>query len=417
MDHVFDAPAEAGQVSGAASDRDTASAAIVAPPGIAIRTVDPSVGELRRRLAHIQLADYIAYKRKQLRTSITLFLLTLLSTFLVGADFVPLHYLMTLFSRQYELFQGMVYYPRKFAEVVDESVVRGLMYAVPLMAILFFHEMGHFLQSRWNRIPASLPYFIPLPLPPLGTMGAVIFQGRGAATRRQMFDIAVCGPIAGLILTLPILWYGLSMSSWQPRPSRPMLEFGEPLLVQWMISFMHGPGKTGEEFMLTPIAFAGWVGVLITAMNLLPVGQLDGGHILYTLIGKRAHIVAMLIIAAGFIVMYKFEDYSFSLLLLLLLITGPRHPPTANDQEPLGLRRHVIGWLTLSFLIIGFTPQPIIISHSKEDGGRSPQERIRPNEDVARLPQHGTLDLSENLMLVDVLLLAVNVETFVAVPH
>ena len=377
------------------SVRDAAFAEFVVQPTASVRPPEPSVADLRRRLAHIQLTDYVAYKRKQLRTSVILFLLTLLSTFLVGSDFWPLHYLAAQLSPLYHSYLKDFILPavlrygageEMLERFVWEKVIEGMQYAVPLMAILFFHEMGHFLQSRWNRVPASLPYFIPMPIPPMGTMGAVIFQGRGVATRRQMFDIAVCGPIAGLVLTLPILWYGLSQSSYVPRPSTPSLEFGEPLLLQWMIALMHGPGTANQEFLLTPMAFAGWVGVLITAMNLLPVGQLDGGHILYTLIGKKAHKVALLIIGAGFAAMLIRQDFSFSLLLLLLLLTGPRHPPTANDSEPLGLWRHIVGWLTLSFLIIGFTPQPIAVGGSERDGRSKPQERIRPGQEVVGIP-------------------------------
>jgi hypothetical protein len=315
--------------------------------------------ELQRRLEKIHAAQYYAYKRKQLRTSVTLFVLTALSTFLVGSGYIPLEYLLAKIFPRFGVFLALNFGPQALENVLREACLQGLQYSVPLMSILFFHEMGHYLQSVKNRVPASLPYFIPLPLPPMGTMGAVIFQGRGVATRRQMFDIAVSGPIAGLILTIPILWFGLRHSSYQPRPGIPSLEFGEPLLLQWMITAIHGAAPEGQVFTLNAIAFAGWVGVLVTAMNLLPVGQLDGGHILYTLIGRKAHVVAYLVIAAGIVAMIVRENYSFSILLILLMLTGPRHPPTANDAEPLGLGRHVIGWLTLSFLIIGFTPTPI----------------------------------------------------------
>lgn len=392
---LSDASTEHVSVIADTSVRDAAFADFVVQPTSSVRLPEPSVADLRRRLAHIQLTDYVAYKRKQLRTSVILFLLTLLSTFLVRSDFWPLHYFVAQISPWYDKYLREFALPimRHFGarettleQFIWARVIDGAQYAVPLMAILLFHEMGHFLQSRWNRVPASLPYFIPMPIPPMGTMGAVIFQGRGVATRRQMFDIAVCGPIAGLVLTLPILWYGLSQSSYVPRPSTPSLEFGEPLLLQWMIALMHGPGTANQEFLLTPMAFAGWVGVLITAMNLLPVGQLDGGHILYTLIGKKAHKVALLIIGAGFAAMLIRQDFSFSLLLLLLLLTGPRHPPTANDSEPLGLWRHIVGWLTLSFLIIGFTPQPIAVGGSERDGRSKPQERIRPGQEVVGIP-------------------------------
>ena len=354
-------PAETSPVvSSATAAISGADARASNPPFIAMNTVAmQSTIDLQRRLEQIHAAQYFAYRRRHVRTSVLLFVLTLLSTFLVGAGYFPLEYLLGQIVPSFGAFLQRAYLPNNVEELFLESCQQGFEYSIPLMLILFCHEMGHYLQSLKNGVPASLPYFIPMPLPPMGTMGAVIFQGRGVATRRQMFDIAVWGPLAGLAVTIPVLWYGLSHSKYMPRTGISSLEFGEPLLLQWMIAAMHGAAPEGHVFVLNGIGFAGWVGVLITAMNLLPVGQLDGGHILYTLIGKRAHYVAYLVIGLGFLAMAVQQNYSFSLLLLLLLMTGPRHPPTANDDEPLGLGRHVLGWLTLSFLIIGFTPSPI----------------------------------------------------------
>ena len=326
-----------------------------------------------------------AHKQRQLRTSVILFVLTLCSTFLVASDYVPIRWLTAKVSPQYEqdlerqileqaLKTGKP--PWTVNSLMWEGVLSGLMYAIPLMSILFCHEMGHYLQSVRHRVPASFPYFIPLPLPPLGTMGAVILQGRGVATRRQMFDIAVSGPIAGLVVTIPVLLLGIYQSGYEKVTLGGGLEFGEPLLVQWVIHWIHGPGLPGESFIITTLGLAGWVGVFITAMNLLPVGQLDGGHILYTLIGRRAHTVAFIVIAAGVALMFIQETYTFSLLLILLMLTGLRHPPTANDAEPLGTGRTILGWLTLSFLIIGFTPTPI--SESDRSGAAAPTEQVEP---------------------------------------
>lgn len=315
-----------------------------------------------------QRADYLRYKRRQFRTSVILFVLTLASTFLVGSYYVPIRWIATKVSPEYEqqlerqILEGALKSgdaPESLDAFLWDNVISGLMYAVPLMSILFCHEMGHYLQSVRHRVPASFPYFIPLPLPPLGTMGAVILQGRGVATRRQMFDIAVAGPIAGLVVTIPVLLLGIYQSGYKTTVPSGGLEFGEPLLIQWLIHWIHGPGLPDQSFMITSLGLAGWVGVFITAMNLLPVGQLDGGHILYTLIGRKAHVVAILVIVAGVAMMTIQGTYTFSLLLILLMVTGLRHPPTANDSESLGAGRAILGWLTLSFLIIGFTPTPI----------------------------------------------------------
>ena len=254
--------------------------------------------------------------------------------------------------------------------------IGGVFYAIPLMSILLAHEMGHYVQARKHRVPATWPFFIPMPIPPLGTMGAVIVQGARSANRKAMFDIAVSGPIAGLIVALPVLCYGVWESEYLPIPKNGNLwiQFGDPLLLQWLTTWVHGPKEPGMEFFISPIGFAGWVGILITAINLLPVGQLDGGHIMYTLIGKPAHYVAYTVLAGGFAYMAYIRYPAYALLFILILIMGPKHPPTADDSVPLDLKRQVIGWLTLAFLFVGFTPRPIEIHEDSPPVEMMPQE-------------------------------------------
>ena len=353
--------------------------------------------------------QYRRYKRRQLRTSILLFIATTLSTFLVGSQFLPLELAPAYLSPQIrqaieEQLQQRAAVLGQVAPSIDsimrDACLNGARYAFPLMLILLCHEMGHFLQSVRYHVPASFPYFIPLPLPPLGTMGAVILQGRGTANRKQMFDIAVSGPLAGLVVTLPILYYGIQTSRFEkfdgPITS---MEFGEPLLLTWMIEWLHHPAGEGEVFVLNCYGFAGWVGVFITAMNLLPIGQLDGGHILYTLIGKPAHIVALLVIAVGVTVMLMTGTYSYILLVILLLLTGARHPPTADDSVPLGLTRHVVGWATLAFLVIGFTPQPIIVQDqpNQPQNQPAPADPIKPDQ-IAVLREKSGSTVAEGLI-------------------
>ena len=338
---------------------------------------DQELKKVQRRIEQLQAAQFFAWRRRHLRTSVILFLLTLLSTFLVRTKFFPIEYLLGWVFPRFGDFLQRTLRPHDLDLMMIRSCRQGLEYAVPLMSILFFHEMGHYLQSVWNRVPASLPYFIPMPIPPMGTMGAVIFQGRGVATRRQMFDIAVWGPLAGLAVTIPVLWYGLSLSEYKSQPDSAPWQLNQPLIIKWMITTIHGPAPAGKTIALDDngIAFAGWVGVLITAMNLLPVGQLDGGHILYTLIGRKAHFVAYAVITAGFSYMVMNDDFTFILLLILLLMTGIKHPPTANDQEKLGLARHILGWFTLSFLLVGLTMNPITFPELEEDN--SPEETVQ----------------------------------------
>jgi membrane-associated protease RseP (regulator of RpoE activity) len=274
-----------------------------------------------------------------------LFVLTCLSTFFVGAF-------------------GGVRIPSSLSSISSEQwavmLSNGLTYSGAVMAILLSHEMGHYLQARRYHVAASPPYFIPMPFTPLGTMGAVIIQYSGYADRKKLYDIAISGPLAGLVLALPIAWLGIRESVVAPLPEGAMV-FGDPLIMQWMYEIVHGPLGPNEDVVLNPLLFAGWVGIFITGLNLIPVGQLDGGHILYSLIGKRAHTVAMLVLGGAMAYMVYTSNYAFSLMILLLLFMGPRHPPTANDDEDLGWFRIVLGWLTLAFIIIGFTPNPISI--------------------------------------------------------
>ncbi|MBI5756938.1 MAG: site-2 protease family protein [Planctomycetales bacterium] len=259
-----------------------------------------------------------------------------------------------------------------FATCFSTYSVGGLTYAVPVMAILGAHEFGHYLQARRYGVPATFPLFIPFPGSPIGTMGAVIIQGAGWADRKALFDIAVSGPLAGLVLAIPALIYGIQWSTViQIDLTKPAMYFGEPLVVQCLISLIHGARPEGQDIVLHPVGFAGWVGVFITGLNLLPIGQLDGGHILYALLLRRSHVVArwllrgavIAVVVAGSFVNPSY--FGWSLMLVLLVMMGSRHPPTADDYVPLGLGRKVIGWATLLFVLIGFTPAPLTIVEPK----------------------------------------------------
>lgn len=353
-------------------------------PSVAAPISDEVTIEAQMAISELELAagyrlEQEAHRRRRRKSvwiCFILFALTFLSTTIVGADFLPLRILYGLYDSQYgvnlkaaldQFIPSAI--PMTLVDRFWQSVARGCTYSVPLMVILFAHEMGHYLQAVRYRIPASLPYFIPLPLPPMGTMGAVILQGEGGADRRKMFDVAVSGPIAGLVVTIPVLLYGVHTSGYIPTTMTRVFEFGQPLVLQWLIESVHGEPVPGLTFHWNGYATAGWVGLFITAMNLLPIGQLDGGHILYTLIRRPAHYVAWGLILTAVGIMIHRGLYSYLLLLVLLMVTGPRHPPTADDSVPLGITRHIVGWLTLSFLLVGFTLQPIVISDGTEPTG------------------------------------------------
>ena len=245
------------------------------------------------------------------------------------------------------------------------AVQQSVTYSVAVMSILLAHELGHFLQALRYRVPASPPLFIPMPTL-FGTMGAVILQGAGFANRKALFDIAISGPLAGLVVALPVLWYGVAQSTVSPLPGADELPpgfttmiYNEPLVLQWFIHLRHGSIPDGSAVSLNPLLFAGWVGIFVTALNLLPVGQLDGGHILYTLIGRRAHSVAITLVAGAAAWMIVTGHRSYVFFLLLMFLFGVRHPPSADDSVPLGAGRIILGWVTLAFLFVGFTPVPL----------------------------------------------------------
>jgi membrane-associated protease RseP (regulator of RpoE activity) len=239
----------------------------------------------------------------------------------------------------------------------------GLLFSAPLMIILLAHEFGHYIQARRYGVPASLPYFIPVPFPPLGTMGAVIAMRGRIGDRRALYDIGITGPLAGLIPTFIFCVLGIMWSEFVPNDPirlRHVLGIEVPLVFSWMRELLLGTPLRGEALLYHPMASAGWVGILITALNLIPIGQLDGGHVLYALLREKAHLIAtMLLFGAAAAVVY-YQLYHWSVMLVLLALMGPRHPPTGNDYVPLGPVRIVLGWLTLAFVIVGFTPVPFV---------------------------------------------------------
>jgi len=239
-------------------------------------------------------------------------------------------------------------------------VVAGPAYAAAIMVILVFHEMGHYLQARRYRVPATLPYFIPFPLSIFGTMGAVIRMNNVGADRRQLFDIGVTGPLAGLAVAIPATVWGLAHSQVVAGDGIPQdtLYLGDSLLFKALTWITLGRIPDGSDVMLHPVAFAGWAGLFLTALNLLPIGQLDGGHVAYALFGRRAHVIAV-VAWLGFLATAVFVSPVWVLMVALVFFIGMRHPPTADDTVPLGTTRRWVGYAALAFFVLSFTPDPI----------------------------------------------------------
>lgn len=244
------------------------------------------------------------------------------------------------------------------ATCASTYAMHGPWFAVPIMFFLTVHELGHFFQAVRYGVPASLPYFIPMPFSPTGTMGAVIGMQAHTGDRKALFDIGITGPLAGLVPAVICSVVGLQWSEVIEMAGHHGLMLGEPLFFKLLVYLTFGPLDATHDVALHPLAYAGWVGIFITGLNLIPIGQLDGGHILYGLVLRRAHRVAVILFAAAAAGVAVFGYGGWSLMLLLLFLTGPKHPPTADDSVPLGRGRTILGWLTLAFVVLGFTPQP-----------------------------------------------------------
>jgi membrane-associated protease RseP (regulator of RpoE activity) len=241
-------------------------------------------------------------------------------------------------------------------------IVYGFWYSLTLLAILGAHEMGHYVFCRRYNIDASLPYFIPAPLPMTGTLGAVIKIREPFPTRRVLFDIGVGGPIAGFVVLVPALVIGMSMSRVIPIPKGiPLLFAGEPLLFQWVAALFFGDLPAGHTLNCHPMVWAAWFGMLATALNLLPFGQLDGGHITYASLGRWSAPISIATVGVAILLTYNSSSWLFMtvMMLVMLLLLGPRHPRVIYEYEPLPPSRYVIAVIALVIFILCFTPVPI----------------------------------------------------------
>ena len=236
------------------------------------------------------------------------------------------------------------------------ALLVGLPYSLTLLLILGTHEMGHYVASRRWGVDASLPYFLPAPSL-LGTFGAVIRIRGGIVNRNALMDVAVAGPLAGLAAAVPALLIGLTMSRIAPGGGSLGIGLGTPFLFDGLAWVVHGPIPEGQTIVLHPVAFAGWCGLLVTALNLIPAGQLDGGHVVYTLLGRwHARVslaVGLVLLAMG----YWWPGWIFWSVIVLLL--GRRHPPLMDEWEPLTRKRRFWGFACMIILISTFTLAPV----------------------------------------------------------
>ena len=237
---------------------------------------------------------------------------------------------------------------------------QGLPFSLTLLLILGAHEMGHYIACQYYRIDATLPYFLPAPTL-IGTFGAFIKIRSPIYTKQALFDIGVAGPVAGFIFLLPALAIGLAWSKVIPGIAvQGDLIFGVPLL-QHVAGAVVFPGVRTVDICLHPIARAAWVGMLATALNLLPIGQLDGGHILYAIAGRWHKLLSRLVVLA-LIPIGIFYSYSWLLWAVILFLLGMRHPHIV-DESPLSPGRRKLAWLALVMFLLCFTMAPVRVGN------------------------------------------------------
>lgn len=324
------------------------------PSALDDATLDPADGPPRARAA--------APAKLRWRTNLALFLATVVSVFFAGAAYV------------------MPDAPSVSALL--HELHRGWTFAVPLLTILLFHEFGHYFAARAHGVDASLPFFIPMPVSPFGTMGAVISMKDRIKSRNALLDIGAAGPLAGLLVAIPVLVIGLMQSPVGPVTGSGYQE-GQSLLYIAMKRIILGPIPPGHDVFLSPVAFAGWAGLLVTMLNLLPIGQLDGGHVAYALFGPRQNRLSRLVhqvplvffavnlarflppaLAVGTrdaieqaVSNSLFWLFWYGVLYLLRRVGGADHPPTEPGQ--LSPARKVIAVVTLLFFVLLVMPTPM----------------------------------------------------------
>jgi membrane-associated protease RseP (regulator of RpoE activity) len=316
---------------------------------------------------------YLAPKQAEppnanVNTNIILFVLTVFSVMLSGAQPegpIPTDFLGQLI-------------------VLAKSIFTGWPFALSLLGILVAHELGHYFMSRYHKTPATLPYFIPFPLSPLGTMGAAILMRGTPKNKRILFDIGVAGPIAGLVVAIPVLLLGLSLSELgtiDPNPNgflegnsllyllAKFVVFGQLLpapvepqgILYWLRYFFTGGPIPfgGLDVFIHPVAFAGWAGILVTSLNLIPAGTLDGGHVVFSLFGDKAKKAFPYII--GLLAVLGFFWNGWWLWAALLFWLGRVNAQLLDQITPLDSNRRLIAYAMIVIFVLVFTPVPFML--------------------------------------------------------
>jgi membrane-associated protease RseP (regulator of RpoE activity) len=273
--------------------------------------------------------------RQRIRTNILLFFATLLTTVVAGAVLAEV---------------DPIAHP--------EQIYKGLPFSITLMSILLSHELGHYLMSRRHDVDATLPYFIPAPTL-IGTFGAIIRINSNVPDRRALLDIGATGPIVGFVVSIPALIVGLKLSHPVAGTSSG-ITFGSSLLLDVIAGHLFPSIPEGYAINLHPVALAGWIGLLVTMLNLLPVGMMDGGHIAYALFGRWHYHISRVMVLILF-VMGIYGWFGWAIWGMLNIFFGLKHVPPVNPEVPLDNKRKLIGVMTAVILVLTFVPTPFSI--------------------------------------------------------
>ncbi len=275
--------------------------------------------------------------------NIILFFLTLFSTIIVGAGYAGGDFAAN---------------PSILWTDPLRVIYEGMPFSFSLLGILLFHEFGHYIASRRHGVKVTLPYFLPFPNI-IGTMGAVIRIKSPFITRKQLLDVGAAGPLAGMMIAIPVVIWGLAHPVYIPETTElsNLYYLGDSLLFSLINILVQPPVPAGYISLLHPVAFAGWVGFLVTMLNLLPIGQLDGGHVLYAMFGKAQHRIAyfaLIVLALLSLIWAGWIIWAF----LGFVLVKAKHPPTVLDDIKLDKKRMAIGYICMIIFLLCFIPVP-----------------------------------------------------------
>ncbi len=289
--------------------------------------------------------------RRALVVASLLFLATVVSTLAVGAQFAQ------------DYADGVAPFTNDFAPwhylFSPRLLLMGLPFSFTLMSILLAHELGHFFACRYYGISASYPYFLPFPTI-FGTMGAFIRIRSPIVNRKALFDVGISGPVVGFILTLPALVLAIAYSKIVPGANANSdAAFGVPLLMRLLMRLLH-PGIRPDALLLDPIGRAAWVGLFVTGLNLIPIGQLDGGHILFSLSSENHRRLSLLAVLLLLPLGYYFWP-GWYVWAALALVIGFRHPVLLDRWEPIDAKRRIWALVALAIFVLCFMLSPVVI--------------------------------------------------------